>query len=286
MLSEIHTALKRLLYERGRIPHNEVDISFEMPTREWVDSLIRPTINLFMFDIRENTDLRSVTRQTSQVGGRAIMRMPPRRFDLRYMLSAPSTVAADEHLLLWRGLATILKYSPIPSEYIPDSIPADLSISTAMLSADDGVSQIELWNALEVTPRPALLFSVTVPLDLDVVFEAPVVLSRTTRFTRRTPEAEAAGQGIREDQAVVVDSGIQIGGVIRNASGLPVEGAVVRVVGSGAPDIVTGANGYYIVRNVRDQQIAIQVAGAGLEPQIVEMAVPSESYDIVLQVNP
>jgi hypothetical protein len=47
MLLDLHTALQRLLYERGNISSKEVDITFEAPTRERIDKLTRPTINVF-----------------------------------------------------------------------------------------------------------------------------------------------------------------------------------------------------------------------------------------------
>src|SRR5579859_7156919 len=108
MIAELHTSIQRLLYEQGRIPADEVEVTFEMPTREWVDSRMRPTINLFLFELTENTELRKTGMQSTHSNGRTVMRMPPRRFDLRYMLSVFTTIASDEHLLIWRALGTLL----------------------------------------------------------------------------------------------------------------------------------------------------------------------------------
>src|SRR6266542_3520690 len=110
MLKEVHTAIQHLLHQRGRIPPDEVDIRFDMPTRQWVDSLTRPTVSVYLFDLAENTELRQTNVQTSRGNGHAVHRMPPRRFDLRYMVSAPCTAVEDEHVLLWRALVTLLRY--------------------------------------------------------------------------------------------------------------------------------------------------------------------------------
>ena len=87
MLLEIHAALTRLMREMGKLPEFEVDILFEMPTREKVDSLIRPSLNFFLFDIEENTDLRQTGMETVHYpDNTALHRMPPRRFDLYFDL--------------------------------------------------------------------------------------------------------------------------------------------------------------------------------------------------------
>src|SRR5690349_1015085 len=118
MLTEIHLTLQRILYERGQVSPREVDLRFEPPKHDWIESLTRPTINLFLFDVAENTDLRHTNMQMSRTNGHAVHRMPPRRFDLRYLVSALSTVIEDEHLLLWRTLITLLKYQHFPADLL------------------------------------------------------------------------------------------------------------------------------------------------------------------------
>src|SRR5260221_3969921 len=100
MIAESNTILATLLRQATGILSDEVDISFKPPTAEWVHSLLMPTINFFLFDLQENTDLRRTGMQTSRNGSQASHRMPPRRFDLRYMVSALTTEIEDEHLLL------------------------------------------------------------------------------------------------------------------------------------------------------------------------------------------
>lgn len=70
MLLELHNTIQRLLYERGNISPHEVDITFEAPTRERIDKLIRPTINLFLFDLQENTELRQSDFERTRNNGR------------------------------------------------------------------------------------------------------------------------------------------------------------------------------------------------------------------------
>lgn len=126
MLTPIHNAIERLLRSQGGIPP-EVAVSFEMPTRDWVDSLVSPTLSLFLFDIQENTDLRQTSMQTMRGSeGMVLQRMPPRRFDLCYMVSVISSVAEDEHALLWQSLAALLKHSPFPVDLMSGELLASM----------------------------------------------------------------------------------------------------------------------------------------------------------------
>src|SRR5437763_5719148 len=122
MLLELHTTLQHLLYKRGHISPHEIDITFEAPTRERIDKLTRPTINLFLFDLQENTELRQSNYEVTRNNGRAERRLVPRRFDLRYMVSALTTSVEDEHQLLWRVLVTLVQHPQLPAELLSDEL--------------------------------------------------------------------------------------------------------------------------------------------------------------------
>ena len=122
MLTDLHAALETLINKYSQVSPEEVDVRFEAPTKDWLASLTRPTINLFLFDVQENTEKRETNVQTVRSNGKAERRLPPRRFDLRYMVSALATEIADEHDLLWRMLATLMKYQQLPHEVLPESL--------------------------------------------------------------------------------------------------------------------------------------------------------------------
>jgi len=58
MITDLDETTKQLLIKEMPIENNEVDIKFDLPKREWAAKLSRPTINLYLYDIRENTELR------------------------------------------------------------------------------------------------------------------------------------------------------------------------------------------------------------------------------------
>ena len=186
MLLEVHGALQRLLYERGQISAREVDIQFERPTREQIDKLTRPTINLYLFDLQENTELRRNDFQVRRGKGenRAERYLPPRYFDLRYMVSILTSSIEDEHLLLWRVLTTLLRHPQFPEDLLPEELRAPDRLLTAKVGQDDNGERLSsLWNALSVPPRAALCYILTVPVDMDQSSEVPIVLTRVARYT-------------------------------------------------------------------------------------------------------
>jgi hypothetical protein len=184
MLLEVHNTLQRLLYERGQISPAEVDIQFGRPTREQVDKLIRPTINLFLAEIQENLEMRRSDYLTRRRDDNRVERyLPPRHFDLLYMVSVLTNTIEDEHLLLWRVLTTLGRYPELPAELLSEEMrAAEQAISTKVCQHEAGAQLNSLWSGLGVPPRAALTYVLTLPVDMDPVFDAPLILTRTGRY--------------------------------------------------------------------------------------------------------
>lgn len=273
LLAENHRALEQLLRELGMVPA-EVEICYEMPTREWVDSRTQPTINLFLFEIKENRQKRETNLQTTRGSGRAERRLPPRRIDLYYMVNVFATERQDEHELLWRVLATLLKYHELPGDVLPDSLRQLAPPLTARFDDEgEGARMLQLWNALGTPPRPALCYVVTAPLDLDITLEAPLVLTRTARY--RSLAAEATAYATR----------IQIGGVVRDQNGRPLDGVRVRLAESAAEGSFTGADGQFVLRGVPSGTVKLNLVDKRRVERQVEVTVPADSYELVLDIE-
>ena len=84
MIDDLDEALRDLLIREMPIANNEIDIAFDQPTRDWTSRLSRPTINIFLHDVRENNKLR--TQQpylgTSINSTTATMSVNPVRLDV------------------------------------------------------------------------------------------------------------------------------------------------------------------------------------------------------------
>lgn len=271
MLPDLHESIRRMLYERGRISPAEVDIRFDAPRKEWIDRLMRPTINLHLFDIFENLQRRSTQMQARIVNGHAERHMAPRQMDLRYMVSAITSEIEDEHLLLWRTLSTLMKYQEIPDDYLPSELQRQSPrVVSHIGQPDDDVHMGQVWTGLNVEARPALCYVVTVPLDLEWSLSAPLVLTRSTRY-------------IREPDGVAAGSFTAIGGTVRDAAGEPVAGVLVHVRGSAADPTRTGDDGRFRLRRLPFGAVTLDVTAPDGNAQAVTIEVPSDSYDVVLE---
>ncbi|HET9981066.1 MAG TPA: Pvc16 family protein [Ktedonobacterales bacterium] len=274
MLTEIHTALRQLIWDYGRISPDEVDISFEAPTRERIERLVRPTVSLFLFDLVENTEIRQSSFPATRLSDHAERRMPPRRVDLRYMVSALTSEIEDEHRLLWRVLATLLKYPQLPDELLPEEARGgEIAVTTKANQMDDGRRLLDVWSGLGATPHPAIYYVVTAPLDLDVVVRSPLVLTRTLRYRR------GAGEAGEDTHDTVTD----IGGVVRDKNGQPVAGASVLIEGSARESVVTNATGEFILPAVAVGALRLIVTPPGKRARTVAITVPAPSYDVTLE---
>ena len=49
MFADLDESLRQLLVQRGNLDHGEVDIAFDMPTRDWASGISKPTVNLDLF---------------------------------------------------------------------------------------------------------------------------------------------------------------------------------------------------------------------------------------------
>jgi hypothetical protein len=283
MLTTIQTTIQHLLYEHGQIDPDEVDVRFERPSRQWAESLMLPTINLFLFDIVENTDRRSGAPQVGRTNGQAQMRVPARRFDLRYLIGVFTTLMEDETTLLWRTLATLLRHNPLPAELLSEELRAlDLPLHTQVGQPETGAKPHELLGALELPPRPALVYTVTAPLDLELTFSAPLVLSRSIRFTRPTPAAERADLGLTAEHTPSFDAMLRIGGIVRNQHGQPIQGAALAVEGSAIKEVITNNEGRFSMRVRRDGPLTLRISSPGGVSRQVRLEIPSASYDVIL----
>lgn len=248
MLLTVQNILRRLLYERGQISEQEVAIIFEAPTSERIARLWQPTISLFLYAIQENVELRQSSYQTVAANGRAERRPLPRRFDLHYMVSAISSDIEDEQQLLWRVLTTLVRYPQVPEELLPEELRTlSVPLVTRLAQENEGGQLIALWNGLGSPPRPALAYTITVPVELAPVGEAPLVLKRTVRYRRLAPGEE-----------LVSESALLLGGVVRNQQGEALAG--VRIALEGHPhESVTDSAGRFVLGHLPPRRAVLRL---------------------------
>jgi hypothetical protein len=186
MIEDVDEALRQLLIQEIPIRNGEVDITFDQPKREWSARLNRPTLNFFLYDVRENKKLRGtqpIWDVEQQNGNTVTKRRRPLRVDLRYIITAWATEPDDEHRLLSRALAALSRYSHLPQDSLPDGLqdqPMPLPIMVAQ--EEDFRNPADLWGAIDNEWRPAIPCVITLALNPYLPITAPLVRTREIRF--------------------------------------------------------------------------------------------------------
>jgi len=162
---------------RATVPlaSTEVDIAFDAPDREWGSRVNRPTVNLYLWDVRENRSERDlglvVQTDEDRKGHRTNQRVGPRPvLDCRYLVTAWTTEAGDEHALLGRVLGAILMNPVLAPEYCKG--PLSVADSLIRLSLADGTDNSDFWSALGGQLKPGLDLVVSLTVDVAAVVEA------------------------------------------------------------------------------------------------------------------
>jgi hypothetical protein len=254
MIRSLDETIKALILDRGRFNGGDVDVRFDQPTRDWVAGLTKPAINCYLYDIRENRELRNrewiVERQSN---GQARKKIAPLRVDLSYLITAWTNEVEDEHGILWRVLVALSSAPVLPKEVLvgelvhqPLSIPAlTAQVSEAMRNLSD------LWNVMENELKPAINYTVTLAVDREYVFSGPMVFTKRVDFRQRGLE-------------MTPESVLQIAGIVHDADNgaHPVADAEVLVLERGT-SVHTDRYGRYTFRNLPPGTYTFRVTARG-----------------------
>jgi hypothetical protein len=177
MIHDFDKTLEKMLIEHGKLSKNEVDISFELPNADWSSRLSRPTINCWCYDLRENVKLRNMEMNVNKRDRYAQLRLAPLRYSLTYLVTAWARRIEDEHQLLWRALGALARFTVLSPEQCEGTVreqPYDIPIMVGQVGETTG-NIIDLWSVLESEMRLAFTVVVTLALDLERGFDAPLV---------------------------------------------------------------------------------------------------------------
>ena len=174
MINEVDEALRNLV-KAEVINGADVEVLFEAPTREWASRRNTPTVDLYLYDIRE--DLRR--RQTGMVDvrdetGAVVERRPaPRFFKLAYLITAWTQRPEDEHRLLSAILACFMRH-----EYMPDTaltpLLRDLESPLSVMIAyppPENRQVSDVWSSLGGDLKPSVDLVITMALQPDSLYD-------------------------------------------------------------------------------------------------------------------
>jgi len=146
------------------LPAAVVDVSFAAPDRAWGAGVTRPTVNVFLWDIRRNLALSTTGLGQHYSDGHQVLRRPTDPVvDLRYLVTAWATEQGDEHQLLGSVLRSVVAHSALPEADLPKPLQGSPFVKLALASEEARVPG-EFWSALDGRLKPGLQVVVTLPV--------------------------------------------------------------------------------------------------------------------------
>jgi len=165
----------------------QVAITFATPNDQFPPQGVRlPALDLFLYDVRENRDLRRVDPQVDRRSNGTVVQTPPAvRVDCSYLVTAwaspsSSTPAYDEHRLLGETMRVLLRYPTLPTTVLQGTLVSqELPLPTTSLQQGHLQNLAEFWQALGGHARATLNYTVTIATQVaDPVDLGPQVTKR------------------------------------------------------------------------------------------------------------
>ncbi|HEY7827799.1 MAG TPA: DUF4255 domain-containing protein [Candidatus Limnocylindrales bacterium] len=234
MIQDVDETLLALV-RREALDGAAIEVAFDAPTRDWVARRNGPTVDLYLYDIREDMARREVQweRVTDDAGRVTERRPPPRRFKLSYMVTAWTQRPEDEHRLLSSLLGAFIRHERLAPAECSGALaqqPLPLLVTTALpLGSDRSIA--DLWSALGGELKPSLDLIVSAPFVVDVAQPAGPPVLEEPRLAIVTPLGNEEAGGSRRPERVAAKDSPPSPNETRKAGAENQPGRIVRVHG-------------------------------------------------------
>ncbi len=212
MIHEVDESL-RMLMRREALQGADIEIVFDAPTKDWAGRRNTPTIDVYLYDVREDAGRRSEGHipVRGADGFITARQRPPRYYKLSYLVTAWTQRAEDEHRLLSAVLAAFVKYEAIPADILVGSLGLQGKpiYTTIALPPPQDRSIGDIWSAMGGELKPSLDLVVHAPFDPGIIYEAgpPVLEAPSFGFTRPDADDPIHQRGRTSDARVAALTG-------------------------------------------------------------------------------
>jgi len=201
------------------------EVSFDRPAETYNPG--QTTINLFLYDLCENTELRNSEPLPQRGDGVMMFRMPPLRVMCSYLVTAwtgadltGEAATLKHHELLGEVLRVFSALPSLPAQWLMGSLgsqPYPVPLST--LRTELTRNPAEFWAALGGKLRPAFTLAATValtsntaPVTAHVVSSKKIELHGTEPIFQigGTVRATAGGSPVEEVELTLDSLGLQV----------------------------------------------------------------------------
>lgn len=245
-------------------------ITFDRPSENFNPA--QATVDLFLYDVRENMELRSNEPVVERHNGLARIHRPPLRVDCSYLVTAWPVGGAEltlqEHRLLSQALLVLSRHPTVPAKFLKGKLAGQAPPLPMITAQADGLKNpSEFWTALGNKLRPSLSVTVTISMQAVQAEEARVVTASQVRLGERASIFE------KKIKAATQQVFFRIGGQVTDDSDAPVAGATVSIQALGL-EAVTTAEGFYSLGVMPPGDYALRVQSGSVKKD-VSISVPA-----------
>ncbi|MEM5774374.1 MAG: DUF4255 domain-containing protein [Anaerolineaceae bacterium] len=282
MIYEINEALRDLLKRELPIRKGDVDIVFDLPKRDWSARLNKPTLNIFLYDMLENIELRGSEqwrKQTNEDGTFTLYRNPV-RVNFYYLITSWAKEVQDEQTLLSSTLITLLRQPNLPDDVLPEVLknqPVPIRLEVVQ---NKGLANIsDFWNTMDNDPHPGIRLTVTLSIDpYKPEIVSPVNVSELRFRQNENPELPKADQA--EPGSSPSKSYYTVKGSIASAKYSP---STLKVAVAETGQIITvQEDGKFGINRLNEGDYHIDILYNDRVLRHEKIHVPSAKYEIVV----
>lgn len=197
MLDDLDATVGALV--ESELAVKNVTISFAAPDGRFPPSSVKlPAVSFFLYDVRENHELRTNQWELEQQAGigqkpaTVTRKRPPVRVDCSYLITAwPSESVPnppqDEHRLLGAVMKVLLAHRRIPEQYLKGEFQGQTPPLRTQIIAEQQLKSVgEFWQAMGGKPKAALNYKITISVDVSVPEKVgPVVTEKVIEIKQK-----------------------------------------------------------------------------------------------------
>lgn len=165
----------------------EITYSFQQPKSGWnTTAQSGAVLNLFLYDVRENAQLRRHQWETQMNGNNGDPRFVqqkrlPLRIDCFYLVTAWHDQPSVQHWLLASCLQILGRYAVLPEDKLEGRLREQpYEIRTKLAAHDVLTNPAEVWSALGNDLHPSFTYVVTLAIDPWQPIRIPLVSTMVT----------------------------------------------------------------------------------------------------------
>ncbi|MEM6406395.1 MAG: DUF4255 domain-containing protein [Pseudomonadota bacterium] len=190
ILKKVRLALEALIRQEAlqqtSQDTNKIQLSFIAPNADFVAGLgAEPVINCYLIGVTEDKNRRksepyNINLNTDKT--RTTLHREPRFVDITYMITVWSKdkqgSAEIEHLLIGYLISGLGKYDFLPDQYASKHQinPEPYGIRLTLFGSENSERiSGHVWQAMGSTPKPSLMLSLSIPVDVHQPVKLPAV---------------------------------------------------------------------------------------------------------------